>query len=182
MSFRTLLGGFVIATLALLLPGRAKADGISADDIFTFQLAGGTYSWELPASPIVPPSDVTAVSFFFPNVTYSVNGSISTSLPNQFDFLTTSDGGGFALINTLDPSFPLSHVAIDEFGPQLFAGSTSAPTFLPGTYALTSAKNGPGTLTITTTPEPASLLLIGSGLLAFLGLRGRSFLNDRASH
>jgi hypothetical protein len=166
MPFRLLLACFVIATFSFFSPSRANAD-----DIFSFQLGGATatYTWELPASPTIPPSDATEFSFVIPNLTYSVNGVVTTLFPNHFDFLTTSDGGGFALINTLDPSFGL-HVAVDEFGPQLFEGSTSAPTFLPGTYMLTSAKNGPGTLTITSVPEPSDLLLIASGLLTLLCL------------
>jgi hypothetical protein len=168
MSFRVLLSCVVVATLVFLTSSRSKAD-----EIFTFQV-GVTYTWELPASPTIPPNDAAPLSFVIPNVTYSVNGAVSTFFPDQFDFFTAGDGGGFALLNTLDPSFPL-HVAIDEFGPQLFAGSTSAPTFLPGTYTLTSAKNGTGTLVIASTPEPGSLLLIGSGLLAFLGFRRKNF-------
>ena len=169
MPFRLLLPCFVIATFSFLSPSRANAD-----DIFSFQLGGATYTWELPASPTIPPSDATTVSFVIPNLPYSLNGVVSTFFPNQFDFFTASDGGGFALLNTLNPSFPL-HVALDEFGPQFFAGSTSAPTFLPGTYMLTSGRNGPGTLTITT-PEPSSLLLIGSGVLTLLGFARKQFL------
>ena len=175
-SFRAPVACFSIAALALLLPSLPKADSISIDDIFTFQLPGLTYSWELPASPTIPPSDGSALNFVIPNVAYSVNGSVSTLLPNEFDFLTTSDGGGFALFNSFSPSFPLTHVVLDKLGPQFFTGSTSAPTFLPGTYSLDGAPGGPGTLTIRATPEPASLLLIGSGVLAFIGLRGRKFL------
>ena len=167
-----MLRRFIFVSLLITVLGLLSPNVVKADDIFTLQLGGSTYTWDLPASPSIPAGDATAVSFMIPDVTYSVNGVATTFFPNQFEFFTTSDGGGFALLNTLDPSFPL-HVSIDEFGPQLFDWGTSTPTFLPGTYTLTGGEEGSGTLVITdsstSVPEPGSLLLIGSGALAWLG-------------
>ena len=137
-------------------------------DDFVFQGGGVTATFSLPASPTPSLSDPD--NFFeIPNITTSAGGE---SVSGPVDFFVDADGGGAAWTNA------------DLSGPQLFSGTTDAPTFLLGSFFLTGTYDlgdGPtpisGTLTIspeapvgTTIPEPGSWLLLGTGATASLGL------------
>ena len=168
MMRRLVLACALVTVLGLFSPREVKADGVV--DTFTLQFAGAgspTFSWELPASPTISAGDATSTSFVIQDLTYWITGGGSSTW-DKIIFYTAGDGGGFAAFICQSPS--PCHIAfpLDDFGAQLFTGSTSSPTFAPGTYTLT----GDGfteTLIISQTPEPASLLLLGSGALACLG-------------
>jgi PEP-CTERM motif len=168
MLRRVLVVGCFIALVGLFSAGYAKADTI--------------FTWTLPSSPT--PTSSFSDLFTVNSVPYWMNGT-SEGLA-EIDFFTLSDFGGFEL--TTNNGDPITGILIlNEFGPQVFTGSTGAPTFTPGTYTLTGegtlSMGLSGTLTITAgpngdsftydlvnTPEPGSLMLIGGGLLPFLGL------------
>src|SRR6266513_2141985 len=117
-----------------------QAKADSIDD-FTYQAGGNTYTWQLPSSPALSPDS----------------------------FLTLNLGGGLSLGDLIQGIFPIS---ASDF--QVYGGTEDAPTFLTGTFGLTdyaSDGNGlPASLTITAVPEPSSLMLLATGMLALLGL------------
>ncbi len=161
----------VLAVFTLILATPAKADSI---DNFTYQAGGNTFIWQLPSSPTVSPdSFLPGLLFGFTDVAYSEN-DIPQS-PTVLSLYSLGFGGGLSLGDLG------AIIAASDF--QIYAGSEDAPTFLTGTFGLTdytSDANGlPATLTITTVPEPSSLMLIGTGMLALLGLALRKTVVSR---
>ena len=166
-----MLRRFVISSLLVAVVGLFSATHAKADEIYT---------WNLPASPTIPTSEYDPGNAFeIASVPFWLNG-VAQGL-GTFDFFNLSDmGGGFAL-------FTGGGVILDGAGFQIYTGPAgsqeSAPTFLPGTYALndgtlsiTAGANGTDLFTFTEgaapvsgVPEPSSLLLIGTGALALIG-------------
>lgn len=163
MTRRLLSICFLIAVFGLFTGSRAKAD-----DLFTYQFGGNTFTWQLPASPtvVIPPDMATDGMFFeLVGVPFSENGGAQTQ--GTLDFYQAPDNfGGFEL-------FPLGNSTpiLNTFGQQLYTGGEDSPTFTLGTFALNNGRpDGPvGTLKISSAPEPSSLLLLGAGALALLG-------------
>lgn len=167
---------FVFTLLGLCSAGRAKAD-----DIFT---------WTLPTSPTIASGNVDLggfAGFDIPGVSFSENGVPQSGV---LDFFASVSGGGFDL-GAASVCTSTGTCILDEGGAQLYTGTESAPTFVPGTYSMTGFPDSPnpgvtGTLTVTagpngdvftfSTPEPASFLLMGAGVLSFLGFARKKIL------
>jgi hypothetical protein len=166
---RLIIGSLLIAVLGLVSASRAQADGV---DTFTYSFGGNTFIWQLPASPgPIDPSNFTGVMFAILGVSYTENGL--AQIPTEFDFFSFGDLGGFEII----PPTMSGPPPANTFGAQLYSGSTESPTFIPGTYHLNNdSPDGPlDTLNIAT-PEPSSLMLLGSGLLALLGFARKKII------
>jgi PEP-CTERM motif len=160
-----------------LLTASAKANTL----LFSFSGPNAdTITFTLPSSPSAD-NVHAAYEAFFLHVDMQWNGR---PVQTAGVFRESSQDGGFTMIYS--PAENTNTNTIQSFfsGPQLFTGPLNQPTFLLGTFNLVELSNnvgpgipggfGPGVLTITdpsapAVPEPASLLLVGSGALCFIG-------------
>ena len=155
----------------------------------TLVAPNGTFAltFAVDNNPTPTSGSVTSLSFDLPAsaFSYSLNGNTVPVTPSEIRFNTGANGGLF------DVTFGsgLSASEFDFEGEQLFGGTTSAPTFANGTFALTNwtysdpsnfdvQSPAAATVSVTATPEPSSILLMLSGLAtAFVGAAARKFRN-----
>jgi hypothetical protein len=173
----------LLALLAAIAVSPALAD---STDQFHYTANGNTFTWQLPSSPTIEPGDaVPGMSFLIPGVTFTKNGATAVG---SLDFFNGSPlvGGGFNRATS-------SAILIDAFGPQVYKGSETAPTFVPGTYAFTDfasptaatpikaiAIDSSGTLVISPVgvAEPSIAILLAAGSFALaLGLLPKKLAN-----
>jgi hypothetical protein len=146
------------ALLAALIVASALPAHADSGDTLDFNLSGPiTASWTMDSNP-TPFWSESGYAFAVNTTDLVVNG---TPVTDFLCFFNINDEGGLN-----------SSVALDDlYGPQVYSGDESDPTFITGTYYFTSWPAGnQEVLTITQAPEPASLLLLASGLVA-LGLK-----------
>jgi PEP-CTERM motif len=145
----------------------------------------GTFSlsFAVDNNPVPTSGSVTSLGFDLPGLafSYELNGNNVPVTPSEIRFNTGANGGLFDV--TVGSGLNASE--FDFQGDQLFGGTTSAPTFANGTFALTGfTYSDPSnfdvqtptsaSVSVTATPEPSSILLILSGLAAtFIGVARR---------
>ena len=143
----------------------AKADTLE----FTLTGGGNTFTFSLPSNP-TPDSSTNGTSFTLDNIMVT-EGIISFSTDIKFSNLTAGGGLDFSI-----PSPPpIPGIDLDLLGPQLYSGLESSPMFsataTPFMLSMPKEDNDDFTLTIANlpVPEPASIGLLATGLLAIAG-------------
>lgn len=125
-----------------------------------------------------PLSDVGmgGFSFTFSGFSYSLDGSPVVAPPTLIRFFSGTNFGGFAIcFNGATFSTCTEGLATD--GPQMYTGTTSAPTLIPGAFAQATGSfaifvsgtdyfQPDTTLQATAVPEPSALLTLAAGLFA----------------
>ena len=168
--------------LSCALPAMARAD--------TFSITGNgqSVSFSLPGT-VAPSSSNSTSGLVVDGVPVDVNGVVLTTDigfglggGNSFPDMFLGDGASVGDENTAS-GYPYYTYAD---GSQLFSGSVTDPTFTPGTYTIDNIvdltfdgglSNGDYTLAISNgasvTPEPSSLLMLGTGVLGLAGMYRR---------
>jgi hypothetical protein len=148
--------GALVAAFVFLAVLPARAD---SGDTYQFTMTGPvTASWTMSENT-TPYYYEEGIVFLAEAPDLMVDGTSDSS--DILCFFNVGDLGGLNSINLLP----------DFFGPQIYSGDESAPTFMTGTYYFTMGSTDEiETLQITPAPEPCTILLLGSGLAA-LGLK-----------
>ncbi len=176
----------LIAASSLALPLAAHADSV---DNFSLVGNGLNVSFSLPSSP-VPAAAVAGNSFQLNNLQFVEDGQVLSAA--SASFFTASDNGGFAFE---DPAGDV----INDLGffsnRALFTGKVTDPTFRLGSYNLQTQSGDDCTITAngaacptyalsvtaasasSVTPEPASLTLLGTGVIALAAMTRRRLLS-----
>jgi hypothetical protein len=184
---------------ALVTPMVASAHSFS----FT---GSGTWDQGTPTTAYSEAGATWQFSFFLPDTlssnpttqvidfSYVLNGTtITTSLPGGVLFYSVADGGGFDLYPTIDNTYDVGVISflfpndvgsnlnivggVFQANVELNDGITTADGLTPG--------SGSGTVTIASaaTPEPPSIILLGTALLLSVGLiRSRRTFNGPPYH
>ena len=188
----------VISSLLLTVP-TAFASTLFVTDSGTFSSAtpvsgistpGGTYSlsFNVNSTPTVS-AVVPGVEFdvAFSNFSYLLNG---TAVSTPIGGITFFNSGSLGLFNACFVATCLGSPAdvLSIKGAQAYSGSEASPTLLMGTYPISTAMLSVGTVVnslaydspvviaqspIAVTPEPSTLLFLGTGLTGLLSLSRR---------
>ena len=147
-----------------------------------------TFRFTVDSNPTPTAGSVTTLGFDVPAnaFSYTLNGASVNASPTEVRFNTLSNGGLFDL--TFGSG--LSAATFSFQGPQAFSGSTASPALLLGTYDVTSFtysdpnnydSQTPSRLTasVTSTPEPSSVFLFLSGIVALVAVPFRKSVRAR---
>jgi hypothetical protein len=146
----------LVSTLLFIAVGMASADTLS------YNFSGAvSASFELPVNPIPTVVD-PGFGFQVTPINLIINGVTSNDFLVFYNADPVTGGGGvlgaFSCGTCVDFSFT---------GPQLYSGPESSPTMLSlAGITLNDGVTGDPVGTISTTPEPAALVLLTVGILS----------------
>lgn len=159
--------------------GRFSAS--TPSDSFGFSGPSETWAFSFQANvnPVIGDSGMGGFSFAFSDFSYLLNGSPVAITPTFIRFFSGTNGGGFAICFD-GTTFGTCSEGMATDGPQMYTGTTAAPTLIPGTFvqdgfgvisgSTTFAE--PNTTLVGTAPEPATLTLLTLALgVLMLGRR-----------
>lgn len=167
----------ILRSAATFIVGLALAAGPLAAQTVSFSGHGHSYAqiadipagdfsfqYLLPQSP-TPFSSIPDGTFDGFSMGKIVQGTTVYTDTDDLVFFTSGHGGGFAIRRS-------GNVALTSVGGlPLFTGPTDSPTFALGTYT-GSTQRGNQTkisdVTISSTPEPTSMALLGTGLVGLV--------------
>jgi sugar lactone lactonase YvrE len=180
VASQTTTAATLVVSASRQLSSSVIADAYAAPGGF-FKL---TFSVDSNAIPLN--GTVTSLGFDVPSqaFSYTLNGNLLNVTPSEIRFNTTSNGGLFDI--TIGSG--LNGSDFDFQGVQAFSGTTAAPSFSTGTYAISSwtysdAANYDlhtgvsAAATISPAPEPSTVVLFSAALLFVFGFCKRRRVN-----
>jgi len=167
----------------------AHAGTISYSDSGTFSastpssaFSGPSETWafafQADSNPAVSDVGMGGLDFAFSSFSYSLGGAPVAITPTFIRFFSGTNDGGFAICFD-GTTFATCSEGLATDGPQMYTGTTSAPTLVPGTFVQdglsvivdSTTFSEPNTTLQATVPEPSTLLTLAAGLLALGGRR-----------
>ena len=153
--------------LVAIVQATVFAPAAKADYVYTLSASGtvvGDFSWSVSEPSIITATTTNITSFLS---TSSSEGCTITNATITMNYLSSGDPYIETFFSPACPGGggPYVEVAQEFFG----AGSLPGP----GTYTPAGVTSPEWSLTISQTPEPASLFLLGLGLPAVVGLKLR---------